>query len=215
LKFVEHFFQASDESLEHIETHDEEVHDHTVHTSHGQANDHHDHHDLKEATHCEHSHEHGHIHRHTHMEVLGHGEVCSAIACFMICSFFDGVALSSVQAVDAKLGLLMIIGVVLHLLPEGVLSGAMALAGGASLKAAQKVLLFIGGSFVLGSLIPFFIRGFEFKFLAVSSGILIFVTLVQLLPTALRLKFAPVWIGLGTLMYLASHVVLEMIGITL
>ena len=132
----------------------------------------------------------------------------------MICSFFDGIALSSVQAVDPKLGFLMVIGVVLHLLPEGVLSGALALAGGASLKAAQKVLLFIGGAFVLGSLIPFFIRGFETKFLAVSTGILIFVTLVQLLPTALRLKFAPLWIAAGGFIYIASHAILEMIGIS-
>ena len=214
LKFVEYFFQTDDATLEHIETHDEHVHDDHAHGSHGVANDHHEHHDLKEAAHCEQSHEHGHIHRHTHMEVLGHGEVCSAIACFMICSFFDGIALSSVQAVDPKLGFLMVIGVVLHLLPEGVLSGALALAGGASLKAAQKVLLFIGGAFVLGSLIPFFIRGFETKFLAVSTGILIFVTLVQLLPTALRLKFAPLWIAAGGFIYIASHAILEMIGIS-
>ncbi len=214
LKFVEKFFKTDEEALSHIETHDEHVHDDTLHGNHGIENDHHHHHDLKEATDCDHSHEHGHIHRHTHMEVIGHGEVCSAIACFMICSFFDGIALSSVQAVNPKLGLIMVIGVVLHLLPEGVLSGAMALAGGASLKAAQKVLLFIGGAFVLGSLIPFFITGFENTFLAISSGILIFVTLVQLLPTALRLRFAPMWIGLGLVIYLGSHAVLEMIGVS-
>ncbi len=215
LKFVERFFHPSQEALAHIETHDEHVHDDTAHGSHGFPNDHHHHHDLKEATDCDHSHDHGHIHRHTHMEVLGHGEVCSAIACFMICSFFDGIALSSVQAVDPKLGLLMIVGVVLHLLPEGVLSGAMALAGGASLSAAKKVLLFIGGAFVLGSLIPFVFKGYESKFLAISSGILIFVTLVQLLPTALRLKFAPLWIAAGLLLFLGSHVILEMVGVSI
>ena len=217
LKFVDQFFEAEDEDLAQIETHDEHLHEEhgQGEHSHGVANDHHEHHDLKEATHCDHSHEHGHIHRHTHMEVLGHGEVCSAIGCFMICSFFDGIALSSVQAVDAKLGLLLIIGVVLHLLPEGVLSGAMALAGGASVKSAKKVLFFIGGSFVLGSLIPFFIHGYANKFLAVSSGIIMFVTLVQLLPTALKLKFAPAWIALGVVVYLGSHAVLEMIGVNL
>ncbi|MBC7397826.1 MAG: ZIP family metal transporter [Bdellovibrionales bacterium] len=215
LKFVERFFHSNPEGLAQIETHDEHVHDDTVHGSHGFPNDHHQHHDLNEAEDCEKSHDHGHLHRHTHMEVLGHGEVCSAIACFMICSFFDGIALSSVQAVDPKLGLLMVIGVVLHLLPEGVLSGAMALAGGASLKAAQKVLLFIGGSFVLGSLIPFVFKGYESKFLAISSGILIFVTLVQLLPTALRLKFAPLWIGMGLVLFLGSHAMMEWFGVSI
>ncbi len=203
LRFVETFFHPDKETLSHIETHDPSVHEGATH---------HEHHDLAEAVQCEHSHDHAHLHRHTHMEVLGTGEVCSAIACFMICSFFDGIALSSVQAVDPHLGFLMVIGVILHLLPEGVLSGAMALAGGANLKSAQKVLLFIGGAFVLGSLIPFFIKGFESTFLAVSTGILIFVTLVQLLPTALKLKFAPAWILLGAGMYWVSHLVLELVG---
>ncbi len=212
LRFVEVFFRPDEESLSQIETHDEAIHP-VFHQGHGQP--HHDHHDLKEAGHCEHSHDHAHLHSHTHLEVLGTGEVCSAIACFMICAFFDGIALASVQAVDAKLGLLLVIGVILHLLPEGILSGAMALAGGATLRSAQKVLLFIGGAFVLGSMIPFFIQGFESVFLAVSSGILIFVTLVQLLPTALKLRFAPLWIGLGVVAYLGSHVLLEAIGVSL
>ncbi|NDF15224.1 hypothetical protein EB061_07880 [bacterium] len=212
LRFVEVFFRPDEESLSQIETHDEAIHP-VFHQGHGQP--HHDHHDLKEAGHCEHSHDHAHLHTHTHLEVLGTGEVCSAIACFMICAFFDGIALASVQAVDAKLGLLLVIGVILHLLPEGILSGAMALAGGATLRSAQKVLLFIGGAFVLGSMIPFFIQGFESVFLAVSSGILIFVTLVQLLPTALKLRFAPLWIGLGVVAYLGSHVLLEAIGVSL
>ena len=133
----------------------------------------------------------------------------------MICSFFDGITLSSVQAVDKKLGIVLIIGVVLHLLPEGVLSGVMALSGGASLKSARKVLIFIGGSFVLGSLLPFFITGFESYFIAMSSGILLFVSLVQLLPTALRLKHAPVWIAMGAAVFEASHLILNLIGIDL
>jgi|GEM_PF-1029878 len=218
LRFVETFFHPDEETLSHIETHDAHVHEDSSHHahSHGPVNefhDHHDHHDLKEATRCEHSHDHAHLHRHTHLEVLGTGEVCSAIACFMICSFFDGIALSSVQAVDRKLGFLMVIGVILHLLPEGILSGAMALAGGANLESAKKVLLFIGGAFVLGSMIPFVVTGFESTFLAVSTGILIFVTLVQLLPTALKLRFAPAWIGLGAAMYAGSHLVLELLGV--
>ena len=208
LRFVERFFDAGDEALGKIETHDEHVH-----PGSGDHDEHHHHHDLKEAAHCDHSHEHGHLHRHTHLEVLGHGEVCSAIACFMICAFFDGVALSSVQAVDQKLGVILVIGVILHLLPEGVLSGAMALAGGASLRSARKVLFFIGGAFLVGSLIPQVFRGFESTFLALSSGILVFVTLVQLLPTALKLRFAPGWILAGAGLYIGSHALLAAIGV--
>ncbi len=209
LRFVDRFFSTDQETLRRIETHDEHVHE-----SHGQeVHSHHEHHDLEEATHCAHSHEHGHLHQHTHLEVLGHGEVCSAIACFMICAFFDGVALSSVQAVDQKLGVILVIGVILHLLPEGVLSGAMALAGGASVRSAQKVLFFIGGAFLAGSLIPHIFKGFESTFLALSTGILIFVTLVQLLPTALKLRFAPGWIFAGAGVYYGSRAVLVLLGV--
>jgi len=205
LDFVNQFFTPEDEALKTIHTHDESVHD--EHDAH----DHHEH--MDEAEHCTHSHDHAHLHVHTHPEVLGVGQVCSAIGCFMICSFFDGITLSSVQAMDHKLGIVLIVGVVLHLLPEGVLSGVMALSGGASFKAARKVLYFIGGSFVLGSIIPFVITGFEASFVAMSSGILLFVSLVQLLPTALRLKHAPVWIVLGSLLFGASHLLLNFIGV--
>jgi zinc transporter ZupT len=205
LKFVERFFHSDHAALSNVDLHDE-----SIHHSHDH---HHHHHNLKEAENCELSHEHGHLHTHTHMEVIGHGEVCSAIACFMICSFFDGMALSSIQAVDAKLGALIVIGVVLHLLPEGILSGAMALAGGASLKAASKVFYFIGGAFVLGAIIPYFWKGMESTFLALSCGVLLFVTLVQLVPTALKLKRAPLWMGLGALTFLLSEWLLSTIGI--
>ena len=207
LDFVNRFFNPEDSALKTIDTHDESVHgEHDAH-------DHHDH--LDEAEHCSHSHEHAHLHMHTHPEVLGVGQVCSAIGCFMICSFFDGITLSSVQAVDHKLGVVLVLGVVLHLLPEGVLSGVMALSGGASFKSARKVLMFIGGAFVLGSMIPFVISGFESVFIAMSSGILMFVALVQLLPTALRLKFAPLWILSGGALFFISHSILEMIGVNL
>lgn len=207
LDFVNRFFTAENDSLKTIDTHDETVHD--EHDAH----DHHEH--MDEAEDCAHSHDHAHLHAHTHPEVLGVGQVCSAIGCFMICSFFDGITLSSVQAVDQKLGIVLILGVVLHLLPEGVLSGVMALSGGASFKAARKVLIFIGGSFVLGSMIPFLFTGYESIFIAMSSGILLFVSLVQLLPTALRLKHAPIWIILGSLLFGGSHLVLNAIGVSI
>lgn len=209
LDFVNRFFTPEKKALKTIDTHD--WHFHEV-----DSQDHHDHHhDMGDAENCSHSHDHAHLHVHTHPEVLGVGQVCSAIGCFMICSFFDGITLSSVQAVDHKLGVVLIIGVVLHLLPEGVLSGVMALSGGASVKAARKVLLFIGGSFVLGSIIPFVVTGFESVFIAMSSGILLFVALVQLLPTALGLKYAPIWILIGAALFLTSHTILNLIGVNL
>lgn len=208
LDFVNRFFTPEEANLKTVDTHDEHIHG-----EHG-AHDHHDHHHhLEDAEHCAHSHDHAHLHMHTHPEVLGVGQVCSAIGCFMICSFFDGITLSSVQAVDHQLGVVLIIGVVLHLLPEGVLSGVMALSGGASFKAARKVLFFIGGAFVLGSMIPFVITGFEKVFVAMSSGILLFVALVQLLPTALRLRHAPIWIMIGSGAFFGSHLIFKFIGV--
>jgi len=214
LRFIEKFFHSDHLSFKQVEMHDEHVHL-------GHAHVHHDHHTLEEAEHCEHSHHHGHVHQHTHLEFMGVGEACTAIGCFMICSFFDGLALSSVQAVDRQLGFLLMIGVILHLLPEGILSGVMALAGGASLTAAKKVLIFIGGSFFLGALVPVIIRAIfgnfnpdiESTMLAFAAGIVMFVDLVQLLPTALRLKYAPAWILAGVALFYVSHLAEGLLGI--
>jgi len=67
----------------------------------------------------------------------------------------------------------------------------------------------------LGSMIPLIFSGIEPVFIAMSSGILMFVALVQLLPTALRLKFAPLWIALGSVMFFGSHYLLKLIGVNL
>lgn len=204
LTFLENVLHSGHSEKIHIHEHAEGEDCHHHEHSHGQ---------LEEADHCESSHEHGHLHQHTHPELIGKGEVCSAVACFMICSFFDGVSLASIQAVDSKLGLLMIVGVVLHLLPEGILSGMLSLAGGASLDAAKKVVLLIGGSFLLGALVPFALRGYEIYLMAVSSGILIFVTMVQLLPTALRVRWAPLWLFSGAGLFLIFHGMIDFFGI--
>lgn len=210
LTFLENIFHAHHHAQK-IEVHHhqegEECHHHL-----------HEHHhemiqgeDLKKADDCDGSHEHGHLHAHTHPELIGKGEVCSAIACFMVCSFFDGVSLASVQSAEPRIGFMLVFGVVMHLLPEGILSGMLTLAGGASLKSAQKVMLLMGGSFLLGAMIPISIQGYELYFMALSIGILMFVTLVQLLPTALRVKHAPAWLLAGFALFGLVHELVESI----
>jgi zinc transporter ZupT len=174
---------------------------------------HHHHATNPEAVACDHSHEHAHLHQHTHPDHLSHSAACSAISCFVVCSLFDGIALSSIRLTHPEMEWPLFIGVLFHMVPEALLSGAFALSTGASLKGARSVLLIMGGAFLLGQLIPIML-GAPSPFLApFAGGILLFVALVQLLPSALQLKRAPLWLILGGVVFGAVHWLVEFSGL--
>lgn len=177
----------------------------------GEDDSHHHHHKFSEAEHCDHSHEHSHLHQHTHQDWRGAGAVCSVVACFMTCSFFDGVALASVQSLGSMISVLLLIGVIFHAVPEGILSGVLVLAGGGGIKGAQIAIALIAVSFFAGAIIPTAFHFAEGQFLGISTGILMFVILVQLLPTALKVKLAPAWISLGAGIFFVAHELIELL----
>ncbi len=174
---------------------------------------HHHHESNPEAVACDHSHEHAHLHQHTHPDHLSHSAACSAISCFVVCSLFDGIALSSIRLTHPELEWPLFVGVLFHMVPEALLSGAFALSTGASLKGARSVLLIMGGAFLVGQLIPVML-GTPSPYLApFAGGILLFVALVQLLPSALQLKRAPLWLILGGGIFALVHFIVELLGL--
>jgi zinc transporter ZupT len=130
---------------------------------------------------------------------------CSAIACFTVCAFFDGMVISSAHHLDARFSLLLWLGVVLHLLPEAVLAGVVALAGGANRLGARKSVAVVSLAFFLGGCVPLLIHGYEAPFLAISAGILMFTAFSQLLPGAMATKRGWILVVLGSLIYLGLH----------
>ncbi|MNK66133.1 zinc transporter ZupT [compost metagenome] len=149
---------------------------------------------------CAHHHDYAHDHGHDHGDghgshadhahaacghpILGHGAACSALGCLAVCTFFDGVALSASFAAGSSLGWLVMVGLILHLLPEGILAASVTLAAGASKRMARRAVLIVGVALILGALMPFLMGSLVPFALPVAAGILLFVALAQLIPAA-------------------------------
>ncbi len=154
------------------------------------------------AHHHEYVHDHGHNHKnitgpaptHAHAAcghaVLGHGAACSAVGCLIVCAFFDGIAFSGGMVTDPEIGILIFIGQVLHVIPEGLLASTLILASDGLPRTAKKVAVASGSFFLAGAMIPAFgaampaLHMFSIYILPVSSGILLYVALGQLLPAS-------------------------------
>lgn len=149
---------------------------------------------------CAHHHDYPHDHGHDHGDghgphadhahaacghpILGHGAACSALGCLAVCTFFDGVALSASFAAGSSLGWLVMVGLILHLLPEGILAASVTLAAGASKRMARRAVLIVGVALLLGALMPFMMGPLVPLALPIAAGILLFVALAQLIPAA-------------------------------
>jgi len=149
---------------------------------------------------CAHHHDYPHDHGHDHGDghgphadhahaacghpILGHGAACSALGCLAVCTFFDGVALSASFAAGSSLGWLVMVGLILHLLPEGILAASVTLAAGASKRMARRAVLIVGVALLLGALMPFLMGPLVPLALPIAAGILLFVALAQLIPAA-------------------------------
>ncbi|MBI2606428.1 MAG: ZIP family metal transporter [Deltaproteobacteria bacterium] len=162
---------------------------------------------------CAHHHDYHHDHGHDHAAVtgptpdhphaacghaiLGHGAACSAVGCLIVCSFFDGIAFSGGLVRDVSLGMLIFMGQILHVVPEGLLASSIVLAASGHRKSARRAALATGICFLLGALIPGLVTlipaslssagqlgGIQNFFLPFSSGILLYVALAQLVPAS-------------------------------
>lgn len=159
---------------------------------------------------------HGHDHEHDHDEsptaaLLTHGAACSALGCLLVCTFFDGVAMAAGFALDFAVGLLVMIGLLAHILPEGMLAATVVLAAGNSAKHAQRAAIATGVAFLLGMAVPLLLGGGAGSLgvaLPVASGVLLYVVLAQVVPVALRLPTGVPLIASGALIFAALERVL-------
>lgn len=148
------------------------------------------------AHHHDYHHDHGHDHGSGHGDhpdhahaacghpILGHGAACSALGCLAVCTFFDGVALSASFSAGTSFGWLVMVGLLLHLLPEGILAASVSLAAGASKRTARRAVIIVGVALLLGALMPFLMGSLIPYALPIAAGILLFVAFAQLIPAA-------------------------------
>ena len=177
-------------------------HDHAghAHVGHDHAQHDHDHHGYDHdhsghAHHCEvpaHGHGHGHDHHHDTAPLaplLTHGAACSALGCLLVCTFFDGVAMAAGFALEFQVGLLVMIGLLAHIIPEGMLAATVVLAAGNDARDAKRASIATGVAFLLGMAVPLLLGGASGSLgiaLPLASGVLLYVVLGQVVPVALR-----------------------------
>lgn len=148
-----------------------------------------------------HDHDHGHGHHHHfhghHHDpgpagiaaLMSHGAACSAVGCLLVCTFFDGVALAAGFAVSVQLGLVLGVGLLAHLLPEGVVAASVLLAAGSSARSARRAAIAVGGSLLAGILAASLLGealGNGASALPFAAGVITHVVLTQLVPIAGR-----------------------------
>lgn len=138
-------------------------------------------------------HAHGHGHDHAHdtgplAPLLSHGAACSALGCLLVCTFFDGVAMAAGFALEFQVGLLVMIGLLAHIIPEGMLAATVVLAAGNPARHARRAAIATGVAFMLGMALPLALGGASGSLgiaLPLASGVLLYVVLVQIVPIAL------------------------------
>lgn|GEM_PF-5494737 len=162
----------------------------------------------------------GSLHQHTSSTMHAEGDSCckpilgvpiaqAAIGCVIVCSFFDGVLVTSGFQAGEKIGLGIYIGQLLHAVPEGIIAASLALASGQSANASRKAALFVGSSFFIGSLFPFLISTQPTWVLPFSLGVALSVTLGQLLPMVSKKPSSWAWLVSGMGFYTVNHFLLE------
>jgi zinc transporter ZupT len=123
--------------------------------------------------------------------VMSVASACTALGCLLVCTFFDGVALAAAFQLKAGIGLIMTIGLLLHLAPEGIIASAVMLSADLSRKKARFAALAVGISLVLGYAfatgLGLFLGVIEAA-LPFACGVILNVVLTELLPAAKRSK---------------------------
>jgi ZIP family zinc transporter/zinc and cadmium transporter len=110
-----------------------------------------------------------------------------ALAGLGVHTLFDGVAIAAGFMIDARLGTVLFIAVLLHKLPEGFTIGSIMLAAGHSRAAALGAACLLGVLTVLGAVLTAFIAEHQVAYaLALSAGVTIYVAASDLIPEVNR-----------------------------
>jgi zinc transporter ZupT len=156
------------------------------------AHDHHDHHDHGEV-----------VHLHAHDGVLGREGACTALGCLLVCTFFDGVAIAASFGVSVQVGLLVGLGLVLHLIPEGLLAAVVVRAAGYTPRRAAQAAFAVGAALLAGMVATRVLGGALGALeaaLPFAAGVIMHVLTSQLMPAAQRLRHGlPLLAGMAVL----------------
>lgn len=111
--------------------------------------------------------------------------VRTALVGLTLHAFFDGVAVGSGTAMSSSLGLLLVVAIVLHKIPEGATLASLVLLSGMGRRLAIALPLLLGLATVAGTAAVLLIsRGAVAGSLAFASGVTLYVAATDLIPHA-------------------------------
>jgi zinc and cadmium transporter len=148
--------------------------------------------------------------QHEH-EIKMSGAAGAAITALAIHAFFDGVSISSSLLVNARLGVVLFIAVLLHKIPEGFTVASIALAAGRGTSAAIRSTLLIGAATFGGILSATAARDFVGIALPLSAGATLYISATDLIPEINRdgTWRVSIFVFIGVATYALTHVLLE------
>lgn len=146
---------------------------------------------------------------HLHSHVFSPFSVCSVSGCLSICSFFDGIRLFTAVQVENFMAFSTAFGLFFHLLSEGVLISSLALSSGFKKRVLFVLLASLVGTLILGAFTAslFSIQFSLNNLVAFSTGCLIYICFVHLLPFSLKSSSRP-WFFVGLILFSALHFVI-------
>ncbi|MCZ0932676.1 MAG: hypothetical protein OXJ52_05965 [Oligoflexia bacterium] len=144
-----------------------------------------------------------------HSHTFSPFSVCSVVGCLSVCSFFDGIRLFAALNVENFVAFSMAFGLFFHLLSEGVLIAVLALSSRFKKRILFVLLGSVGGALFLGALFAqVFSQSFSLNgLIAFSSGCLIYICFVHLLPFSLKPAYRK-WFFIGLFLFALFHFVI-------
>ena len=145
----------------------------------------------------------------SHYHFLPKSTACSAVACFVLCSFFDGMRFispisQSFSYAQGKDFLWVSLSLVFHLLPECLTLLSIALSGPFYFKNVLSIILVFYLSFIGGALMFLNASAWVFEepssYFAFATGLFLYICIVHLLPTVIKggtKKYFALGLGFG------------------
>ena len=156
---------------------------------------------------------------HSH-ELISPTSAYTAVGGLLVHTFFDGVSIAAAATIDAKVGLLVFIAVLLHKFPEGFTIGSMVLAAGKGRRQVMFATGLMGITTFLG-VIVFYIIGTNFSSvtayaLPVAGGVTLYVAASDLIPEVNHHGGPSIWVSLavfaGVALFFGTHYLLHAVS---
>ena len=141
----------------------------------------------------------------------------TAVGGLVVHTFFDGVSIAAAAQINAKVGFLVFVAVLLHKLPEGFTIGSMVLAAGKGRRQVMFTTGLLGLTTLAGALIFHAVGtrvdGLTAYALPVAGGVTLYIAASDLIPEVNHHGGSPVKVSLaifaGIGLFFAAHLILH------